>query len=176
MQDTFPKTKIQQIAIFRGMSSEELKIVVEAADPVEFEFGEVILREGKQSQNIWIAVEGDCEVVKRLDDGEETVLATLRSPSIFGEMSFFNAAPHSATVRSLGTMRTLQIRRKRYDQLVEQDCCVALKLASNLANVLAERLRRMDQRVAELIGDQDDDRKRNEWRDFRSKLYGDWNI
>ena len=91
-------------------------------------------------------------------------------------MSFFYPAPHSATVRALGNMRTLRIRRDRYDQLAEQNSAAALKLAFNLANVLAERLRRMDERVAKLIHEQDDDHKKNEWRDFRSKLYGDWNI
>ena len=84
MQQTLAGTEIQRIAIFRGMNDEELKQLLEAADTMEFEFGEVILREGKQSQNIWITLEGDCEVVKRLGDGEETILATLSSPSIFG--------------------------------------------------------------------------------------------
>jgi CRP-like cAMP-binding protein len=176
MQGTLSDTGLLRIAIFQGMTEQELKHVVDLADEIEFAPGEVILREGKRSQNIWIVTQGDCEVLKRLDDGDETVLATLESPSIFGEMSFFYPAPHSASVRALGEMRVLRIRREQYDLMVQQNNGAALKLAFNLANVLSERLRRMDDWVAQLIHEHADDGKKTEWRDFRAKLYGDWNI
>lgn len=176
MQETLPDKEIGRLAIFQGMDENELRQALDSADEMQFEPGEVILREGKRSQNIWIALEGDCEVVKCLDDGDETVLATLKSPSIFGEMSFFYPAPHSATVRALGEMRVLRIRREAYDRLAARNGGAALKIVFNLAHVLSDRLRRMDNWVARLVHEHEDDGKRNEWRDFRSKLYGDWNI
>ena len=58
--------------------------------------GELIVRQGKSSQNLWVVLEGKCEVVRYPDETphDSLILAMLEPYSHFGEMSFFSPAPH----------------------------------------------------------------------------------
>lgn len=176
MPTTLAPAKLMEIPAFRGMTEGEIQELLDISETMAFHFGEVVLREGKSTQNVWVVLQGHCQVVKGLDDGEETVLATLQAPSIFGEMSFFHPAPHSASIRAEDDLRVLRIRREQFDKLIERGSLAAYKLAYNAVRVLADRLRRMDSQFAECVQTQGDDGQMAEWRQFRAKLHGDWSI
>ena len=99
-----PLETLRQVPILRGLDDEECRRLGRVARLEEFPSGAVVLRQGDACQNLWVMLDGECEVVKQLTDGpgtREVVLATLRPLENFGEMSFFQAAPHSAAVSSL---------------------------------------------------------------------------
>ncbi|MCH8921820.1 MAG: cyclic nucleotide-binding domain-containing protein, partial [Planctomycetes bacterium] len=88
--------QLAQMSIFAGLSDEQRRQIVEIASTVEFSPGETILRQGDSSQNLWIVVEGQCEVTRAVthqgsngqnggNDGDEAiVLAELGPYSQFG--------------------------------------------------------------------------------------------
>ena len=59
-------------------------------------------------------------------------------------------------------------------------CMAAYKLAYNIVESVANRLRRMDEWIAELSSDDDKhadgEEKQPEWRKFRDKLFNGWNL
>ena len=79
------------------------------------------------------------------------MLATLEPYNNFGEMSFFHPAPHSASVRAQTQVKLLYIERSKYDQLLTEEPACCSKLAMNTVASLADRLRRMDEWVDELL-------------------------
>jgi CRP/FNR family transcriptional regulator, cyclic AMP receptor protein len=127
---------------------------------------------------------GTCEVIKPLaddDDGEQLALAVLQPYSIFGEMSFFHKAPHSASVRAQTPVELLCIPRGDYDDLIQDGARGAYKLAFNAVASLAERLRRMDEWVAELSRHQPQampmpESRPSEWAHFRDRMFASWNL
>ena len=163
-----------RIALFQEMTPRERQDVLALLEREEYERGETILAEGKSIQILWIIVRGRCEVVKTMRKGAEQELATLDPGAVFGEMSFFNPAPHSASVRALTDVEVMRLSRERYDQLHREGSTAAYKIAVNTAKVLAERLRKMDEWICELVERPDGVKHREEWRDFRQKLYTDW--
>jgi CRP-like cAMP-binding protein len=66
-------------------------------------------------------------------------------------MSFFHAAPHSASVRALNEVEVLQLSRVHYDELEIACPSAASKIMLNTLKVLSERLRRMDDWTAEFV-------------------------
>jgi hypothetical protein len=72
----------------------------------------------------------------------------------------------------------LCIARADYDDLVREGVVAAYKLAYNIIEVLAAKLRHMDERMAELAGqhDQNDGHKQPDWLQFRERLLGAWNL
>ena len=80
------------------------------------------------------------------------VLAELEPYSLFGEMSFFSPAPHSANVVAKTPVKLLSIARSDYDDLIRDGVSAAYKLAYNVVESVADRLRRMDEWIAELAG------------------------
>jgi len=137
-----------------------------------FEPGMTILSEGAQTPGLWVLIQGRCEVVKAMPDGKR-VLAELGPGAVFGEMSFFERVPHSASVRTLTRVTALKLTRERYAQLEETGLRAAHQIAHAIAVVLAERLRQMDDWTTRLLA-QSRPEKHEEWSEFRAKLYNGW--
>jgi len=169
-----PATSASPCPIFRDMTLDEREQVLGLLEHHSYAKGDVILREGNLNQILWIVVHGKCEVFKTAGKGKERQLAVLEPGAVFGEMSFFEQAPHSASVRALTDVELMSLPRARYDALRETPSLAACKIASSLNTVLAQRLRRMDEWTCRLLERPEAANHREEWQEFRAKLYTDW--
>jgi CRP-like cAMP-binding protein len=171
---------LQQTPIFHGLNETECRQLADVAEVLGFAPGEVIIRQNENCRNLWIVLEGECEVVRyRQEDHkpeESIVLAKLEPYSHFGEMSFFHPAPHSANVRAASAVKLLCIARSDYDDLLDQGVSAGYKLAYNVVQSMADRLRRMDEWVAELASHGHPLHQVPEWSSFRDKLFSGWNL
>lgn len=167
----------RQCPLFWNMSEEEVNEVCRRLTPEVYPKNETILREGKSLQVLWIIAQGECEVIKTIKPNTERRLTVLDPGSVFGEMSFFQPAPHSASVRSLTEVELKRLPREEFEALEIESPAVAQKMLANAVRLLAERLRRMDNWTCELFERPDGPQShRKEWRDFRAKLYTDWHF
>lgn len=66
--------------------------------PSTFAKGQIIFREGDDSQDLYILVSGNLDILK----GSEKITEIFEIGSIFGEMSFLLGARRTATVPSQG--------------------------------------------------------------------------
>lgn len=58
--------------------------------------GDVIFKEGSYGQVVYLIIKGKVEIAKMVD-GKKIVIETLGSGDLFGEMSFVDSEPRSAT-------------------------------------------------------------------------------
>ena len=158
--------------IFDSLTPAQRTQLLRLMEPRSFEPGVAILEEGQQTRGLWVITEGRCEVVKSGPHGTVQTIAELSPGSVFGEMSFFQTAPHSATVRGVTRVETLHLSAENYARLEETALAAAHRLSHAVAVILAERLRRMDEWTTRLL-DQAAPSKHEEWSDFRAKLYND---
>ena len=170
-----------QLAPFQQLDAEECQQLLAIAQQRAFAPGEQVIEQGQRSQLLWILLEGKCEVVKQSEHDGPLVLAQLEPQSVFGEMSFFSPAPHSANVVAKTQVRLLSIGRMDYDKLRSSGSAAAYKLAYNIVQSLAHRLRRMDDWVAELAAASEHtnghiEQHQREWHTFRKKLFESWNL
>jgi CRP/FNR family transcriptional regulator, cyclic AMP receptor protein len=160
--------------IFQGFTVDEYEQVLALLDQEAYAKGDVIIDEGKSEQDLWIVVKGSCEVVKMNKSKVQKQLATLETGAVFGEMSFFQKAPHSATVRALTAVKVMRLTRAKFDQL-QADCPSAVnKIVVSVLAVMAQRIRRMDDWICNFVERPEAADHREEWHDFRAKLYADW--
>jgi CRP-like cAMP-binding protein len=169
-----PKYNTAPCPIFRDMTIDEREQVLLLLEHETYGKGEVILREGNSHQILWILVHGKCEVVKNAKHGATRQLATLEPGAVFGEMSFFEKAPHSASIRALTDVEVMRLSREKYDHLRDTGSLAACKIAASVNLILAQRLRRMDEWTCTLLESPDVADHREEWQEFRAKLYSDW--
>lgn len=190
---------MQKIPIFRGLNETECRQLAETITTKEFAGGDFVIEQGKNCQNLWVLLEGTCEVVRQptgasladpptsrgpandlASNAKPLILAKLEPYSHFGEMSFFHPAPHSAHVVARSPVRLLCMARSDYDDLIQEGVTAAYKLAYNSVQGLADRLRKMDERVIEFASHncQPDDQPppAHEWSAFREKLFDGWNL
>lgn len=168
---------LARLPAFRGLNAGERHQLQEIGREKTFEPGERILVQGKSSQYLWIVLEGRCQVVRDTPQDGPVVLAELEPLQLFGEMSFYSPAPHSANVVAETAVKLLCIDRSDYDDLIRDNVPAAYKLAYNIVEGVAAKLRRMDERVAELSAEQDGrDDSHLEWRQFRDRLFKGWSL
>lgn len=165
---------LAQRPLFRGMSSAERQELLGMLELKSYGAGETIQAEGESFQNLCIVLKGKCRIAKKLKSGEDRELSVLDSSGIFGEMSFFNPAPHSASVRAVTDVELACLSREKYDILARVGSTAAQKLAFNTIAVLIERVRQMDDWIAEKLVNNSAAEHREEWNDFQSKLYTGW--
>lgn len=163
-----------QCPLFRGMTPVEREEIIGLLEPQSFEPGQPILAEGPTLQCLWILLKGTVRVVKGRTNGQPQELSTLEPVSVFGEMSFFAPAPHSASVQAVTAVEVCRLSRERYDMLLKVGSLSAYKLAYNSVSVLSERLRRMDELAGSLSEGLPATTHREELREFQSKLYSGW--
>ena len=162
---------LAQLPIFQGMSDVERSELLAIAHREEVTAGERIIKQGKLVQNLWLILEGQCEVTRRTESGCQLNLAKLEPNTQFGEMSFFHAAPHSADVIALTDMKLLRLAREDYDALVATANPVAFKLAMNSLEQLSERLRRTDEWITNLVCGESHKPTPSEWTSFREIIF-----
>lgn len=166
---------LYRIPLFDRLNETERKQLAHAAQVLDFVAGEQIVDEGGDSQKLWIVLEGQVRVVKRVRGGvpdkQPIELAVLGPCQHFGEMSFFHRSPHSAAVVALTDVRLMCLSRAEFDELIEEGACAPFKLAYNALSSVAERLRRMDEWVSELVERDGSDKQVAEWESLRRKLF-----
>lgn len=65
---------------------------------IMYKEGDIIFREGASSREMYILLSGMVKIVKQ-QFGHEHVLAEVKESQVFGEMSFIDGAPRSASAR-----------------------------------------------------------------------------
>lgn len=104
-----------------------------------FEDGEIVVREGEKSREMFIVRSGRVQIVKEVD-GREVELAILDRGSFFGEMALLEGLPRSAAARALGTTELLVLRPGSLLVQIRRDPTFAFELLQQMSR----RIRRLN--------------------------------
>ncbi len=94
--------------------------------------GEIIYRQGEDSQWAFEVLEGSVELVKDGPDGQ-LVMARLKAGELFGELGILDNTPRSTSARARGSITVKAIPRDEFLRQVEADPQTALKVMTKLA-------------------------------------------
>jgi len=136
-EDFFAETDLTS-----DLDDEERAVVATAAERMDCEDGDVILEEGETSPALFFIERGAVEVLKEDEEEEHRfAIATLEAGDFFGEMSFVDDEPASATIRADGGTRIWRVSKEQlYDQ-GHTGRTVYYHLVSNVTHTISERLR-----------------------------------
>lgn len=70
----------------------------------KYKDGEVIIKEGSFGEGTYVVTEGRVEVSKHIN-GERVVIAMLGKGDVFGEMSFIDRQPRTASIVAVGDVQ-----------------------------------------------------------------------
>lgn len=162
---------LANLPIFHGMCEAERDEALSLGQHVAVSAGDYLITQGKMVRNLWFIRSGECEVTRQTEKGCQLNLAKLGPGVQFGEMSFFHAAPHSANVIAVTDMKLVRLAREDYDTLLDSGNPVAFKLALNALQQLAERLRKTDEWITNLVCGEDHKPTPSEWTSFREIIF-----
>lgn len=138
---------LRALPLFGGIPEDALVRFVDRCEVQHVEAGAAVFDEGETARTLYVLKEGTLDIVKRRGDGE-VLIGEVHPGECFGEMSFIDMQPRSATVRARTGAEiwlwTYQSIHQRYCQ--DQKC--AMLLVMNIARELSRRLRRSDDFIA----------------------------
>lgn len=102
-----------------------------------FEDGDVVVREGEETREMFVIREGEVEIRKRVG-GHEVQLAVLGRGAFFGEMSLLEGLPRSATVVARGRTALLVLRPGSLLLQIRRDPTFAFELLQQMSHRIRE--------------------------------------
>ncbi len=150
--------------------------ILAATRPLSVPAGRTVFKEGEEGSGLFLLLTGRVEVLKDGPDGATQQLATVEAPSVLGELSLVSERRHSATVRALADSELRVLAREDFLRLLARDNLAAHKLVGAIAEVLARRLRRMNEMAMELLGRSDAPPPVEELARFKQKLFSEWSF
>jgi len=114
----------------------------------EFNAGDILLREGEVSSQLYVLLSGKLKVFASQGKGREMVYNTLQPGEYFGELAF-DGGPRSASVQALLDSRCLILTADTLRELVQSEPEFAVHLITKLMRLL----RRSTQKLKSLALD-----------------------
>lgn len=93
--------------------------VVRKLEPRNYASGDVILKQGDPSDEMYIVSTGAVRVVRDDEYGARIHVADLHPGAFFGEIGLLNRAPRSATVEAITPVSVLVIDRPLFETIVD---------------------------------------------------------
>ena len=110
---------LEGLTVLKLLPDDSRRLVVEAFVPVSYEFGDVIVAEGDDSDAFYVIVSGSARALRRGDRGEEVSLASLGPGDTFGEIALLEDGDRTATVRASGEVEALRLDKAVFRAVVQ---------------------------------------------------------
>jgi CRP-like cAMP-binding protein len=134
---------LKEVSLFDGMEDGILSQIFKLGKIQEFKAGKTIIEEGQTGGNLHIVINGRAEVSKSgKEPGEKKYLADITRGSIFGEMSVFDDAPYSATIKAREDSQIHVIKGADFKKFLKKHPDVAYDVFCTLIKLISSRLRR----------------------------------
>lgn len=117
--------------------------MAQVAVPRRFAAGQVVFREGDESDTCYIVRAGQARATRRHTDGRTIALATFGPGDIFGELAMFDRERRSATVEAVTDTEVVAILGADMRRLLHEHPDISIKLLA----ALGRRLRETNERL-----------------------------
>lgn len=135
---------LARVPVFAPLAPTDLELVAAVSHPRRFAAGEIVVRDGDESNTCYIVRAGHARAVREHGDGRQIALATFAPGDIFGELAMFDDERRSATVEAIDPLDVLAIPGPDMRRLMLRRPQLAVALATSLAR----RLRTTNERLA----------------------------
>ena len=138
---------LSRAGIFQGVESAAVNTLIEQLDSTTFPRGTTIFDEGEPGDRLFIITSGKVKLARHAPDGRENLLTIMGPSDMFGELSIFDPGP-----RTSAAVCVTEVTAATMDSQMLNDWIQAHpEISEQLLRVLARRLRRTNNALADLI-------------------------
>lgn len=142
MEDTLAKA-----GIFQGVDPDAAMALGSQLETVEYPRGSAIFSEGELGDRLYVILSGKVKLGRHSADGRENLLAVMGPSDMFGELSVFDPGPRTSSATAVTDVTLATMERNSMLQWIR----LRPEIAEQLLRVLARRLRRTNNSLADLI-------------------------
>jgi CRP/FNR family transcriptional regulator, cyclic AMP receptor protein len=138
---------LASVPLFVGLDDETASALASALTTRAVVRGHVVFQEGEKGDRLLVVLDGKIKISRAAADGRENLLAVLGPGEMFGELSLFDPGPRTATATAIteSTLASLDHDDLRPLLLAQPT------VAAQFLRALAERLRRTNEAMADLV-------------------------
>ena len=126
---------LRQVDWLRGLSDEELRLLVPSVEVRQFGAGEMLIREGEQGDSMFILRSGTAEIFVHTADGKNLHVGNYARGDFTGEMALMTGDPRTASVRATTDLEVIEMDREGFTQLFKEHP----DLAAGIGEIIAAR-------------------------------------
>lgn len=130
---------LKRVPLLSRMSLDQLRAIADQLVERQFNGSETIFSEGDFSQDLYLIVSGQVDIVQQRGDTQHTIV-TLDAGGYFGDMAIFEERPRSAGAMAAGNSRLLMLSPEGFRQTIMQEPAISFEIFRELS----ARLRRID--------------------------------
>jgi CRP/FNR family transcriptional regulator, cyclic AMP receptor protein len=138
---------LARAGIFQGVEPAAAEALAQSLEPVEFGRGQEIFAEGQPGDRLYIILSGKVKIGRRAPDGRENLLSVQGPSDMFGELSIFDPGPRTSSATAVTEVKAVSLDRPALREWINK----RPEIAEQLLRVLARRLRRTNNMLADLI-------------------------
>ena len=135
---------------FGGLSDSSLDLLVSMLAERRFDAGATVVAEGEQGRSMFIVHAGQLVVSKLLQSGRIMRMSGLQPGDFFGEMTLIEMQNRSATVVAESPTVLYELTARDLYKCYKADIQAYVMVMQNINRELCRRLRRADNRIAEM--------------------------
>ncbi len=157
VRSTTPPGAPQEVALaehdlLRGLSPTAAAAVQARLKFLSFRRGEMLVRQGDTSGDLFLITKGEVSVVLELDGGQAKRLSTLSAGMTFGELTALTGAARTADVRADTAVECYVLPKAAWDSLTEVSATARMGLLENMLRSAAALAMSLTAEVAALEG------------------------
>jgi CRP/FNR family cyclic AMP-dependent transcriptional regulator len=138
---------LAKAGLFQGVSAEDAEALAAQFEYLDYPRGAVVFHEGEPGDSLYIVLAGKIKLGRRTADGRESLVAVMGPSDQFGELSTFDPGPRTATAVAVTDVRLARMPKHALRGWIAN----RPQIAEQLLRVLARRLRRTNNHLADLI-------------------------
>lgn len=143
MRDDPMLSVLREIPLFRELSRRELREVAQTLEVSKFVIDEEVFKQDEPGRGMYIVLSGGVDILQIDEtDGARLHLSRSEAGSFFGETALLDDAPRTAAAIVFDEAELALFSRYALLNLAEQRPHLGVKIAMQLSQIIAERLRR----------------------------------
>ncbi len=149
---------IKEIELFKGLSDQEFKSLSDSIEELSFNKSDLLFEENGERKDLFLIYEGEVELFKKNIYEEEKRLSYFTRGDFLGEGSWSSESKHSTSARAIEKTKVLSVKKDFFIHNGES----ALKIMSNVAQVISRRMRHANNRMVNVAAQYEDGETRRE--------------
>lgn len=142
---------LRNMSFLMDCNDQELEVIASVLEEKEFPAGTTVFKEGEDGSSLYIIREGEVKACKVTPEGDLLTLTNHKDGEIFGEMSFLDGRPRSASIVTLTDTRVYVLEKERFETLVDNHPRLIYKILKNIVFNIHAIVRGMNARYLDMI-------------------------
>ncbi|GGM05445.1 Crp/Fnr family transcriptional regulator [Nakamurella endophytica] len=138
---------LARAGIFQGVDPDSALALGSQLESADYPRGSSIFQVGELGDRLYIILSGKVKLGRNSPDGRENLLAIMGPSDMFGELSVFDPGPRTSSATAVTDVRLATMDRAALREWITK----RPEIAEQLLRVLARRLRRTNNNLADLI-------------------------